>query len=364
MSVAGSARERLVERSLNVISAGQTPEGAYLAAPSFPTYRYSWFRDGAFIADAMDLHGRHDSANAFHAWVVRTLTPRLTAAGDVVGGEVLHTRYLPDGSTGAEEWPNFQLDGFGTWLWSYGRHVATTGLAPDAATLEVVRRLALHLATRWAMPNFDCWEEHEHRMHPSTLGALFAGLRAAGELLDDRYFHGVAHAVRAYLLVHGVADGRFVKHVGADSVDANLLWLSVPYGVVSVDDALTRSTLAAIKRDLQDPEGGVHRYARDTYYGGGSWLLLTADLAQVHLALGERGEAEHLLDWIESRATSEGDMPEQVADYPNDPGYIDEWRERWGPSARPLLWSHAAYLRLVWALERTGAPAAAQEGAV
>lgn len=365
MSEAGSARRRLVKHSLDVIASGQTPGGAYLAAPSFPTYRYSWFRDGAFIADAMDLHGESASAGAFHAWVMRTLAPRLAASGDVVGGEVLHTRYLPDGSIGAEDWPNFQLDGFGTWLWSYERHVALTGRAPDAEAREVVRRLGLHLARRWAMPNFDCWEENRDGVHPSTLGALFAGLRAAAELLDDRYFLGVAEAVRAYLLVHGVADGRFVKHVGERSVDANLLWLSVPYGVVSVDDPLTRATVAAVERDLQDPEGGVHRYARDTYYGGGSWLLLTADLAQVYLAQGRRREAERLLRWIESRATPQGDMPEQVADHLYDPRYLAEWEELWGPSARPLLWSHAAYLRLVRALERTpaGAGEPAAEGA-
>lgn len=352
MSNIGVARERLVTHSLKVIRAGQTLEGAYLAAPTFPTYRYSWFRDGAFIADAMDLHGQHDSADAFHAWVVKTLAGRLEANGDVVGtAEVLHTRYLPDGTTGKEEWPNFQLDGFGTWLWSYTRHLDLTGQSADAQSLEIVRRLATHLAGRWAMPNFDCWEENEDRVHPSTLGAIFAGLRAAAKLLDDRYFLGVADAVRGYLLVHGVSAGHFVKHVGESAVDANLLWLSVPYGLVSVEDPLTRATIEAIEHDLQDPEGGVHRYARDTYYGGGSWLLLTADLAQVRLALGDVAEAERLSKWVESKASPDGDMPEQVAGRLNDRSFLREWQERWGPSARPLLWSHAAYLRLVWSLE-------------
>ena len=48
-----AAVPRLALHSLAVIRAGQDAGGAYLAAPTFPTYRFSWFRDGAFIADAM-----------------------------------------------------------------------------------------------------------------------------------------------------------------------------------------------------------------------------------------------------------------------------------------------------------------------
>ncbi len=330
-----------------MILEGQTPEGAYLAAPTFPTYRYSWFRDGSFIADAMDIVGEAGSAAAFHRWCARVLERQLDARGDVVGGGVLHTRYRADGSAGSDEWPNFQLDGFGTWLWAYGRHVERTASEPDR---DVVRRLALYLARRWPQPNFDCWEEHEAEVHPSTLGAIYAGLRAAGALLGDGYFAGAAEAVRAYLLTHGVNGGHFVKHVGSHEVDANLVWLALPYEVLAVDDPVVTATLERLA-SIQDPVGGLHRYARDTYYGGGSWPLLTADLAQLRLARGETAEAERLLAWVEDQATPEGDLPEQVSTHANDPSYIDEWRERWGESACPLLWSHAAYLRLLAAFE-------------
>ncbi len=372
--VAGGKRARLAEHSRQVILAGQTREGAYLAAPTFPTYRYSWFRDGAFIADAMDLIGETASAAAFHGWTLRVLEPQLDERGDVLGDvlgdtpgqAVLHTRYLPDGTFGAEDWPNFQLDGFGTWLWAYRQHVqrhtltaapgspgsqGTSYTALDSAAREVIRRLALYLARRWSQPNFDCWEEHPHEVHPSTLGAIYAGLRAAAELLEDRWFLGVADAVRAYLLTHGLVAGSFAKHVGSNVVDANLLWLAEPYQVVPADDARFSATLERISATLQDPDGGVHRYARDTFYGGGSWPLLTADLAQVHLARGETTKAERLLAWIEARATADGDIPEQVATHANDAAYLPEWVDRWGTSACPLLWSHAAYLRLLVAFE-------------
>lgn len=348
-------RELLRQHSIKVIRQGQTPEGAYLAAPSFPTYRYSWFRDGSFIAEAMDVNGLQDSAAAFHHWVVNVVDSELASVAAT--GGVLHTRYLPDGTHGSEEWPNFQLDGFGTWLWAYARHAARAGYAPDSGALAVVKGLAEHLAARWSRPNFDCWEEHQGDVHPSTLGALYAGFVAAAGLLGDRYYQGVADSVRSYLLEHGTHQGDgdpyFTKHIGSDTVDANLLWLALPYGVVDVTDPLFLATLTKVRSDLQDPDGGVHRYALDTYYGGGSWLLLTADLAQVHLALGQRAEAVRLLGWIEAQADPNGDMPEQVATHVNDVAYVPHWEKLWGASAKPLLWSHAAYLRLVAALAGT-----------
>lgn len=350
----------LVERSIEVILAGQTAHGAYLAAPSFPTYRYCWFRDGSFIADAMDLWGHVGSAERFHHWVLSVLRSQLDAvAADPT--HVLHTRYQADGAPGQEDWPNFQLDGFGTWLWAYRRHVRHRHVrhrdeGAEADDLTVVRGLADYLTRMWPRPNFDCWEEFQERVHPSTLAALFAGLQAASELLDERYYLGVAEAIRGFVTAHGVhrstgAPAHFAKHVGSTEVDANLLWVSLPYGVVAPDSELALATLAKVRADLLDPDGGVHRYRADTYYGGGSWILLTADLAQAHLALGERAEAERLRGWIESQARAEGYLPEQVESHLLAPERKAEWDELWGPSASPLLWSHAAYLRLVAAME-------------
>ncbi|KPV52167.1 hypothetical protein SE17_17090, partial [Kouleothrix aurantiaca] len=48
--------------SIALIRAHQSPNGAYVASPTFPTYHYCWFRDGTYIAYAMDLVGEHASA--------------------------------------------------------------------------------------------------------------------------------------------------------------------------------------------------------------------------------------------------------------------------------------------------------------
>lgn len=351
-------RDFLAKKSLEVILGGQTREGAYLACPDFPTYRYCWFRDGAFIAQAMDDWGQTESAQRFHQWVVRTLLSQEEGArlanceSELDHGRLLHTRYCADGSAGSEEWPNFQLDGLGTWLWSFGQHLSRRGSAPDDDARKAVALAAEYLIELWCQPNFDCWEEHADLIHPLTLGAVYAGILASAKLLDEPHYDGAARAIRSFLLTHGVKQGAFSKHLGSEAVDASLLWLATVYGVVPPTHPLARRTTERVRNELLDPEGGVHRYREDTYYGGGSWIILTAALASQHIALGDRGEAERLLGWIEAQATVEGLMPEQTARFLNDPSRLAEWRERWGESACPLLWSHAAYLSLLKRLEK------------
>jgi isomaltose glucohydrolase len=344
---------KLIETSLATIRAGQRPGGAYLAALDYPTYAYAWFRDGAFVAEAADTYGDRAGAGAFHGWVLRTLAAQFGRTAEPEADRppppdrVLHTRYRVDGAPGSDDWPNFQLDGFGTWLWAYARHVARGGEAPGAEARATLRRLTRYLTSLWAQPNFGCWEEDDDRVHPATLGAVVAGLRGAADLLDDANAAATAERVRAHLLQRGTHAGAFVKHVDGEAVDASLLWLAVPFGVVAPDDPRARATAARVRAELQDPDGGVKRYATDTFYGGGSWILLSAALARDALAVGEVDTAGAALAWIEAQADTQGSLPEQVARHLIAPHRYDEWVERWGPIARPLLWSHAAYLTAV-----------------
>ena len=63
----------LAQHSIDVIRAGQSPSGGYVACPSFEQYRYSWFRDGSFIADAMRVVGEVASADRFFDWCARVV---------------------------------------------------------------------------------------------------------------------------------------------------------------------------------------------------------------------------------------------------------------------------------------------------
>src|SRR5206468_5005777 len=97
-----------VIRSVEVILDGQHESGAYVACPAFPPYRYSWLRDGCFIADAMRMTGERESARRFHEWVAQIVRRSPEGPWDA--------RYGLDGAPDREAWPRRQWDGLGLWL--------------------------------------------------------------------------------------------------------------------------------------------------------------------------------------------------------------------------------------------------------
>lgn len=349
----------LEDVSLSVIRSAQTPSGAYLASPSFPTYRYSWFRDGAFIAHAMSLAGDRDSAQRFHDWTVGVLLGeevkvdrairRRRAGLPLRGEDIIHTRYTVDGGTADGDWPNFQLDGLGTWLWSFGEWSSGNG-ALSAETTRAVELVARYLAELWSVPSYDCWEEFGDEVHTSTLAAIYGGLKAASALLGESSFADTARQIRGFVLSRGALNGRLRKHLGADAVDSSLIWAATPFRMLEPNDPVMERTVDAIVRTLTGPGGCLRRYLGDTYYGGGEWPLLTAQLGSYWVQSGRPEEAQRSLRSVELTADPSGNLPEQLLDGVQDPRRIGEWVERWGPVAKPLLWSHAAYLTLLHAL--------------
>jgi GH15 family glucan-1,4-alpha-glucosidase len=352
-------REALVSRSVEVILGGQATSGAFIASPTFEQYSYAWLRDGAFIAEALDRVGEQAASRRFHDWVAAIILgaesgiERSIAA--VQGGrapasaDYLHCRYELDGSPGPDDWPTFQLDGPGIWLWSLGHHVRHGG-APADEHRRAAQLAARYLVRLWDLPSYDAWEESPEHVHTSTMAGILAGLRAAEELLGADTPPGLGRATSAIERRLWSAPTGLVKWAGNDAVDGSLLWVAAPYGLLSPDEPSFGATLRRIEAELVDVDGGVHRYRADTYYGGGAWLLLTAALGRVYLRRGrpdDRARAESCRRWIEQQAGRDGALPEQVATRAFAPARIAEWVEMWGTSASPLLWSHAAYLTLV-----------------
>jgi GH15 family glucan-1,4-alpha-glucosidase len=282
----------LARRSVEVILAGQSAAGAYVACPNFEQYRYAWLRDGAFVADAMREAGEVESCDRFFDWVARVVHARPAGPWDA--------RYGLDGLPDPSPWPKLQTDGLGLWLGALRRRGSSRW--DDAAGL-VARWLEAH----WGEPCIDWWEEREG-IHATTLWCIGNGLGST--------------AIRAEALARA-----------GDRLDGSLLFIGTPELVAWVEDSLV------------SPGGGVWRNLDDEYYGGGEWLLLTAMLG---LAKPERAPA--CLAWIEAHANANGDLPEQSQDHLQRPDCYEPWVERWGEPASPLLWSHAMYLRLHHAL--------------
>ncbi|MGN9845335.1 glycoside hydrolase family 15 protein [Nonomuraea sp. H19] len=359
----------LVAHSLDLIRRLQSPSGAYPASPTFSAYRgYSWLRDGAFIAEGVSRHGDVAGADAFHAWCagvvgdragqVDALVARAARGESVPVAEMLPTRFTLDGVNGDDDWWDFQLDGYGTWLWALHAHSARHGRVVPGVE-KGVRATVRYLTAFWHLPCYDWWEEHVEQRHVATLGAVHAGLRAA----DALGVLSAAESAAATKAVAGIADlvaregigpasaaggaaaGRLRKWLGSDAVDGSLLACVTPFGLYPADHPVGAATVAEVERQLAR-DGGVYRYLADTFYGGGRWLLLSGFLGWNHAAAGRQAEARRYLDWMAAQATASGDLPEQVPDLLLAPERRQEWLDRWGPVATPLLWSHGMYLIL------------------
>jgi len=339
--------------------AAQHPGGAFPAGAEFSQYGQSWLRDGSFIAHALDVAGRHDSAARFHGWVARTvarleghvddLIARRSRGEPIDDHELLPARFTLEGEWERDGWPNFQLDGYGQWLWSLAAHLRETGRSELPDELERgVRVTVRYLQAFWDRPCYDAWEEHRSQLHTSTLASVHAGMRDIARWVPEAAT--TAKAALGLVLEECVVDGTLVKHVKNTAVDASLLWLAVPFEVFPVDDPVMRATVARVEAELLG--GGLRRYAADTYYGGGEWVLLTAWLAWYNLRAGRRREAERLLAWVEAQRDETGALPEQVPGEDCHPWFLRYWTREWGPSARPLLWSHAMVVLAKAELER------------
>ncbi len=352
---------RLARRSIEVIRESQDAGGAYLASPTFPSYRFSWFRDGAFVADAMSRAGEVASAEAFFGWCAETigaragrieeLVRRHRAGEEVAPEEHLHCRYRADGREADPQWATFQLDGYGAWLWALGAHAARhrRGVEPFLAAGQACVR---YVAEFWNEPCFDWWEERLGR-HTTTLAALHAGLSAAlawdGLDADARAEAGRARAgIERAVATAATSRGRLAAELGGERLDASLVACATPFRLFAPDGPRALGTVRALEGELA--HGGVHRYADDSFYGGGEWLVLAGLLGWWYAEVGRTDDAWAQLEWIAAQAAPGGELPEQVAGHLLVPRAYGEWVDRWGPPAIPLLWSHAMFLTLAFEL--------------
>jgi len=246
-----------------------------------------------------------------------------------------------------DNWPELQLDRPGTWLWALNAF-HKRGLPLNEEMIQAARLTADYLTMLWPCPCHDLWEEFGAQVHTSTLAAIYAGLCSSADLLGSAEYRQIALQIKSFIFDKCIqSNGLFRKFVGDERVDASLATLAMPYGLVSPDDPVLRSTVRRIEEDLLVPDVGVHRYIGDTYYGGGAWLLLHACLGWHYLVIGEREKVDAVLSSLRRRVVGAGDLPEQLAPpMLAEPSYYDHWVQVRGPIATPLLWSHAMYLIL------------------
>jgi len=331
-----------IQQSAKIIEENQSHWGSYIASPNFSQYGHSWFRDGSFIAHSMTVAGRRESSTKFLRWGLEVLKnqreqmEKVVACEHVEMKELLPARYTLDGQVTNDDWPNAQNDGYGTFLWA----LSENGDHLDPEDLAICDLCIRYLEKIWKIPCFDVWEEFPDAIHTSTLLAISAGLRAGERLLSRKT---AWKDVLDFIMNELTIDGRLRKSSADESVDSSLVWASFPFRLLPCGSTIVQNTVRRIIEDIYF-KGGVKRYACDSYYGGGSWVLLSAYLGCHMHSIGESEIAEEIWTWISKQYDDKGYLPEQVPENLLREEMLEHWINKWGPIASPLLWSHAAFL--------------------
>jgi glucoamylase len=387
----------LFKRSLLVLRTQIDNGGAIVAANdsdimqfSRDTYSYVWPRDGALVANALDVAGFPDIARWFYKFCSNVLTDE---------GYFYH-KYNPDGSP-ASSWHPWVLKGnrampiqedetaLVVWaLWRhYHRYRDIEFIRP--LWVDVVQKAADFMAryrdprTGLPLPSYDLWEER-WGIHAFTVATVYGGLKAAhnfavcfGDREKAEVYAKAAAEVKAgaakYLFSERL--NRFVRRLVSldvpkppdsqqyeetaplvseprtedlfevdETVDASL-YAIYKFHLFDADDERVVSTMKAVEEKLwvKTRVGGVARYENDYYHRisndiaavpGNPWFICTLWLADYYIARAKTAEelkdAIPIFEWTANHALESGVLAEQVNPYTNEP-----------LSVSPLTWSHA-----------------------
>jgi len=283
------------------------------------------------------------------------------------------------------------------------------GVLDGVDAWPMVRRAAGYLLANGPVTQQDRWEE-DGGYSPFTLAVEIAALLAAadfarehGEAAAERYLTETADiwnaAIERWTYVSATAlareagvDGYYVRIAPAETsceasspaegyvpiknrppgassaraeqiVSPDALAL-VRFGLRNADDRRIVDTVKVIDHLLRCETAtgpAWHRYNGDGYGEhpdgapfdgtgiGRAWPLLAGERAHYELAAGNRVQARELLASMERQAGPGGMISEQIWDAPDIPdrelvnGYPSG-------SARPLVWAHSEYLKLVRSL--------------
>ena len=181
-------------------------------------------------------------------------------------------------------------------------------------------------------------------MHVATLAALYGGLTSG--LVEEDWATEAAESIRSAVRRDGVVEGRLVARLGEGGLDASLIAVATPFGLLGHDDPLMEATVRTVESELvvgpRRPPAPGRRVLRRRALG--------RPRRAPRLALRARcGDwRRRAPSWTGSppRRARDGELPEQLEEHLLHPRKRAEWVDRWGPPARPLLWSHALFLAL------------------
>ncbi len=367
----------LFKRSLLVARTQIDNDGAILAANDSDVteratdhYSYLWTRDGAFVANALDLAGFSHLARKFFDFAASIVHPN---------GYFLQ-KYNPDGTVasgwhaawdvhGKKQLIPIQEDETALVLWALWQHYDKYRDIEFAN--RIYRKLVIssadfmvdfrHPELKLPKPSWNLWEDRRG-IHTFTCSTVVAGLRAAAKFA--RLFADIDRADKyetaAYEIVEAMKEhlysreiGRFLRslhfhdddHYDADTtVDASLFGIFY-FGCFAADDEMTVGTMSAVEERLS-VSGGISRFENDSYMripgadGGNIWFICTLWMADYYIARAKKPadlkKPLEILEWVTDRALPSGVLAEQLNPITGE-----------HVSVSPLTWSHSTFTATV-----------------
>ncbi|GMQ57934.1 hypothetical protein AN1V17_23290 [Vallitalea sediminicola] len=341
----------LIQKSVEIIKNNQLKSGIIIGSHLAGAYNCCFLKDNSFSVYALELMGDHNEAEKYYDWSSKKIielqykiinaVKRHKNNEKLLNSDYLHSIYNADGVED-EQRSNFQLDGYGVWLWGICQHIKNTNQKKDIYE-KSIKLIAEYLQCFWQSPCYGCWEEKDDRIHTSTLACIYGGLNEANRIIPNQGYEVLAGNIKNYILENCVVDGRLSKYAFHDDIDSSLLFSALPFQVLELTDDIMIKTVSEIEKELLE-DSGLHRYATDSYYGGGRWINMTCWLAWYHKKIGNIDKADILLSWVEKCCNANGEFPEQVIDKVLNREYIERWKELFGDIVCPSLWSHAMYI--------------------
>ncbi len=370
----------LYKRSLLIIRTQIDNGGAVLAANDSDVtmratdhYSYLWTRDGALVANALDLADYPSLTRKFFELCGRIVSKegyflqKYNADGTVASG--WHAAW--DTRTKKPLLP-IQEDETALVIWALWEHYERF------RDIEFMHKLYQPLIIRCAefmndfrderlklpKPSWNLWEDRRG-IHTFTCATVVGGLRAAakfavlfGESERAEKYETAAGEIVESMREHLYSPklGRFLRalqfsgdeHFEIDrTIDASLFAVFY-FGAFSADDKMVKNTMRAIEEKLWiDTDcGGIARFEDDGYMRvsekvtGNAWFICTLWLADYRIAVAETKDdlkgALEILEWTTKRALPSGVLAEQVHPFTGE-----------AVSVAPLTWSHSTFIATV-----------------
>lgn len=325
------------EETGGIVAAATTSLPEELGGARQWDYRFCWLRDAAMTLEALLEQGFRDEATKWRDWLLRAV------AGDpddlqimyrVDGGRDMPERVLEHLSGYAGSRPvrvgnaaveQVQNDVLGEVMCALDL-ARQAGIQESAASWAMQRHLVDGLLDRWRHPDRGIWEvrgEPQHFVHSKVM-AWTAVDRAIAAVERDglrgpvERWRAERDAIRDDVLAHGWHAGRgtFVQSYGAEHTDAALLQIA-QVGFLPPDDPRVRSTVAAVRADLEVAPGLLRRYPTsrtdDGVPGGeNAFVACSFWLADALARGGDTDAAREVLDVLVALANDVGLLSEQV----------------------------------------------------